>query len=192
MVAVSSELDELGNLDADEYGEPPDPSLDARLDRRPPTLGPVLAALAAGVAVTALGVGGAPLALAAGGAGLLLVTLGSLRPIPRLVTIGVGVLVVGVAAGGVFGASPESLVVATLGAILAWDYGQFGIEVGRQLGRDAGTSRLLLAHAATSLIVGVVAIAVAYGVFWGASGGQPVTALVFLLLGVVALVAALR
>jgi hypothetical protein len=163
-----------------------------RIDRRPPTLGATLAVLAAGVAVTALAVGGAPVALGLGVVALVAVAAGSFRPSPRLLTVGAAVLVAGVAAAGAFGGTPESLVVAALGAILAWDYGQFGIEVGEQLGRAADSRRLLLAHAATSLLVGVAAIVVAYGVFRAAAGGQPVTALVFLLLGVVALVAALR
>jgi len=186
---VGGDPEEASTL-GDERGDEPTP--EERLDRRPPTLAPVLATLAAGLSVTALGVGGAPLALAAGGVGLVAVAVGAARPIPRLLTVGTGALVVAVAAAGVFGASPESLVVATLCALLAWDYGQFGVEVGQQVGRDAETRRLVLTHAATSLLVGVAAITVAYGVFWGASGGQPVTALVFLLLGVVALVAALR
>jgi hypothetical protein len=163
-----------------------------RLDRRPPPLAATLAVLAAVAAVAALAVAGGLLALGVGVFGLVGVAVGSFRPAPRLLGVGVTGLVVGVAAAGVGGAAAESLVVATLGSVLAWDYGQFGVEVGRQVGRAAETRRLILAHGATSLLVGVAAVTVAYGVFRAAAGGQPVTALVFLLLGVVALVAALR
>jgi hypothetical protein len=162
------------------------------LDRRPPTLAATLAVLAAALAVIALAPGGAPVALGLGVVGLLGVSVGAFRPSPRLLTVGAGALVLGIAAAGAFGSSPESLLVATLGALLAWDTGQFGVEVGEQVGRAAETRRLVLAHAAASLLVGVAGATVAYGVFRAASGGQPITALVFLLLGVVALVAALR
>jgi hypothetical protein len=160
------------------------------IDRSPTRLGASLALLAGlfGVLGTGLGV----LAAAAPGlAGLLVLGAGLYRGSRRLVSAGAVVLLLGVLLAGIGGGPPAGLVVGTLGALLAWDYGENAITLGEQLGREADTRRAELVHAAAALGVGAVGSGVVYGVYLAASGGRPVTALVFLLIGVVLLAGAL-
>jgi hypothetical protein len=161
------------------------------IQRSPPPLGSSVALVSAtvGLLATALASVGAagPSAL-----GVLLVVLGLSRASRRLVTLGGVALFVGVLVAGVRGGGPELLLVAALGTVLAWDVGEHAIGIGEQLGRDADSSRAVLVHAATTLLVGAFGAAVCYAAFLVVGGGQPVSALVFLLLGAVALVAALR
>jgi hypothetical protein len=130
--------------------------------------------------------------LALAGPGLLAVGVGLLTGGRRTLGAGGTLLVGGVLFAGVQGAGPETLLFGLLTAVLAWDVGEHGIGVGEQLGREADTTRLELVHAGASTFVGVVAAGVGYGAYLGATGGQPVTALVFLLLGAVMLVSVLR
>lgn len=159
--------------------------------RAPPPLSVALAVLAAGVALLALAVGGtASLATAALGALALLV--GLVRATRRHVTLGAALLVVAVAVAGFQGAGPEPLLVGVLATVVAWDTAEHGIGLGEQLGREAGTVRVQVVHAAATIGAGAIAAGVGYAVYRTAAGGQPVTAVVFLLVGAVALAAALR
>ena len=163
------------------------------LDRRPPTLAVTLALSAAGVAVAAVLLGGSALAVAPAAVGLLAILGGTAVASRRILTLGAVSLLAAVVLGAAVapGLGAEATLVAVVGALLAWDVGQHGIEIGEQIGRTVPSARLVLVHVAGSLLVGTVAAAFAYGVFVVAAAGQPVTAVVFLLLGVVALVAAL-
>ena len=131
-------------------------------------------------------------ALAVGALSLLLLAGGLYAPSRGAVTLAAACLLLAILLAGARGAAPEALLVASLGAVLAWDIGEFAVGVGEQLGRDADTSRLELVHAAVTLLIGAVAAGVGYAVYRGIAGGQPMAALVFLLVGVVAAVAALR
>ncbi|MFD1597695.1 DUF7519 family protein [Halobellus rarus] len=131
-------------------------------------------------------------ALAVGIAGLALLAVGLFAPVRRLVTIAGGCFLLALLVAGIRGGGAEPLLVAALGAVLAWDVGEFATGVGEQLGRDADTARLETVHAATSLLVGVVGAGVVYGVYLAAGGGQPTSAVVLLLFGAVVLVAVLR
>ena len=144
---------------------------------------------AVGVAASGLTDGAA---LLVGAAGLLSLVAGVARASRRFATLGGAGLLGSVLVAGLGGAGPEALLVGLLGGLLAWDTAEFGIGVGEQLGRETETRRLVVVHAGASLIVGALAAGVGYGVYLRASGGQPVTALVFLLLGGVALAAVLR
>ena len=124
-------------------------------------------------------------------AGLVVLGVGLLRASRAALTAGAGLLFAGVLLAGASGAAPEPLLVGTIGAVLAWDVGENGIGIGAQLGRAADTRRAELVHAASSLVVGAVTAGLGYGVYLGAASGQPLTALVFLLLGAVVLVSAL-
>jgi hypothetical protein len=163
----------------------------SEITRKPSSLGSSLSMVAA-----TLGLGGAALgapgALAPAALGVLLVGLGLFRVSRRLVTLGGAALFAGVVLAGVQGAPPESILLGALGSVLAWDVAEHAIGVGEHLGREADTTRIELVHAATSLLVGVFGAGVCYATFLVAAGGQPVSALVLLLLGAVALVAALR
>lgn len=161
------------------------------LTRDPPWLATSLAVLAGTVAAAAAGLVDT-LALLPAAAGVILVLVGCLRATRRVVTWGGGLLLLGTLVAGVRGASVESLLVALLASVLAYDVAEHGIGIGEQLGREAETGRLVGVHAAATLAVGVVGAGFGYGVYTAAGGGQPVTALVLLLLSGVALVAALR
>ncbi len=124
--------------------------------------------------------------------GVAVLAAGVYRASRRAVTVGAGALLLAVVVSGVRGAGPEPLLVGVLGSLVAWDVAEHGIGVGEQLGRETETRRGELVHAASSVLVGTAGAAVGYLVYSLSAGGQPVSALVFLLVGVVALVAALR
>ncbi|MFC7136206.1 DUF7519 family protein [Halobaculum litoreum] len=159
--------------------------------RAPPRLGAALASLAAAVAAAAVGVVSPRAGVAA--VGLLLVAVGTLVGSRRALGAGsvalVGALLL---AGGVDGAGPGPLLLCGLGAVLSWDLGEHAIGLGEQLGRETDVRRNLATHTAASGAVGAVGAAVAFGVYTSAAGGQPVVALVFLLIGATALVSAVR
>ncbi|WP_049947787.1 DUF7519 family protein [Candidatus Halobonum tyrrellensis] len=159
--------------------------------RRPPTAGVAAATAAAALTVAAT----ALFAVTAGGvaaAGFVLVLAGLLRPSGRLLGYGAAGQVLAVLLAGVSGAGPGPLLVGGVGAALAWDLGDHALGLGEQLGRETDATRNVAVHAAASVAVGSVSAAVAFGVYTAAAGGQPLVALVFLLVGVVALASALR
>jgi hypothetical protein len=161
------------------------------IDRSPARLSSALAITAAAVAAGTSAVAGT-LALAGGAPGFLLVALGVLRGSRRAVTLGSAALLVASLVGGLASPAPYLLLPGVMATVLAWDLGEQAINVGEQLGREAETAQLEATHAAGSTVVAVGAAALGYGVFLVSSGGQPMTALVFLLLAAVVLTSALR
>lgn len=110
----------------------------------------------------------------------------------RLCSVAAGGLVLAVVTAGATGATPAPLVAGGVLAVTAWDVADHGLGLGRQVGHGAVTRRNELVHAVGSLAVGGAAGGAAFGGYLAAAGGQPVTALTFLLLGSIALLAALR
>ena len=160
--------------------------------RKPPRLGVALAALAAGVGAAALGLA-SPLGGGVAAAGVALVSVGTLVGSRRVLGAGTTAVAAGVLlAGGLSAAGPGPLLVGGLGAALSWDLGEHAVGLGEQLGRETDATRNVATHAAGSVAVGAVAAAVSFGVYVAAAGGQPVVALVFLLVGAIALVSAVR
>ena len=108
------------------------------------------------------------------------------------VTLGGVALLGGVLAAGLAGLSLPVLVLATAGAVASWTTGQHVVGLAHQLGRDAPVRRSVLAHLASATVatlsVGVVGIAV----YRFAQGRVTQAAVGFLLVGVVALLVALR
>jgi hypothetical protein len=143
------------------------------------------------VAVVAVGLA-APLGGAVATLSVVALAVGLVRSsrawLSRAAVVGVG----GVLVAGVRGGGPEALLVGLLGTVLAWDVADNAVGLGAQLGRETDTRRVEAVHTAGSLVVGAAGAAVGYGVFLVAAGGQPVAALVLLVVGVVALAAALR
>lgn len=139
------------------------------------------------VAVTGTSFGGG-----LGVLGLFLLGLGVWRGSRPAVTTGAWSAIAGVVTAGATGAGPESILLGTAAAVLAWDLGEQAINVSEQLGRDARTRNGELVHAANSTLVATVGVALGYGLFLVASGGQPVTALVVLLAAALLIAAALR
>jgi len=61
------------------------------------------------------------------------------------------------------GVGPLLTLVAGAAALFVWDVGENGVEVGRQLGREAETSRGEFVHSGASALVAGGAVAVAFG-----------------------------
>jgi len=164
---------------------------DRERDARPPTSA-VIASLVAGT-VAALS---AFLAAPTGGAltGLATVGLlaGSLRRSPRILSWAVGIGAIGIAVGGYRGGAVEPLLAAGAALALAWDLADHGISLGDHAGRAARTRRNVAVHAGTNLLAGGLSVAVVYGTYLAAAGGQPIAALALLLFGAVTLASAVR
>lgn len=160
------------------------------IDRSPTRLGSGLALGAGLVALAAAGPYSAASGLAATLGVVLLVAAARVGD-RRLVSVGAVALLGGVLVAGVAGASTGSLLVGVGATVFAWDAGGTSIDLGAQLGRAADTRRLEIVHAAASAGVATASAAVGYAVFLVMAGGQPVTALLLLLLAGALLVAAL-
>ncbi|WP_276300206.1 DUF7519 family protein [Halorussus lipolyticus] len=161
------------------------------IDRSPARLSSALAISAAALSAGASALSSTT-ALAGGLAGFALLTVGVVAGSRRGITLGAGVLLLGSLVGGLLSGAAYLLLPGVIATVLAWDFGEQAINVGEQLGRTADTTQLEATHAAGSTVVGVGAGALGYGVYLVSSGGQPVTALVFLLLAAVVLTSALR
>lgn len=163
----------------------------AEIDRAPTRLS---SWTAVGAALVALGAGGfySWPALAAGTLGLGLVVAGLARGSIGPVTAGAGCLFAGAIVAGVQRAPAAAVLVGAVAAVLAGDIGGNAIGLGRQLGRDAETRRLEAVRIASSTAVGIGTAGVGYGLYRTASGGQPILALVCLLLAAALLVSALE
>jgi len=183
---VRSRIDRLEPED-----EEPTAAEIAREEGTPPRLGVVIAGIAGFVAAVAIGA--VPVALPAGLLGLVAIVGGALRRTTGLVTFGFVALFAGVILSGLGGASPEPLLVGTAGAFLAWDAAIQTIDLGGALKqRPDGATRPLLVHVAISAGLTSAAAGGGYAVFRIAAGGRPIASLVFLLVGVLAILAALR
>lgn len=125
------------------------------IDRRPTRPSSVVAVAAAVFAFLLSG----PydwIALAASGLGVVLVAVGVLAGRHAPVTAGSAGLVVGVLAAAVANTPPVFVLGGAVGALVAWDAGGTAIDLGKQLGRGGGTSRLELVHVGSTALVGVV------------------------------------
>lgn len=159
---------------------------------RQPTRLSSAAALAAGV--LGLGSVGPYSALAVGLAGLGVIVLGGglLLDSRSLATVGPIGLFAGAVAAGVEDPPVAVILLGVLAAVLAYDFAATAIDLGAQLGREADTRRLELIHVGTSSFVGVAVAVVSVLVYAFGTGGQPISAVVGLLLAVVVLFVALR
>jgi hypothetical protein len=102
----------------------------------------------------------------------------------RLVTLGSGLVFLGVLTAGVLRAvSPPTLVVAAAATVLAWDAADNAVSLGYQVGANSATAttRAELTHLGVSSAVGVGAVAVVVGIAWLGVDGLPFAALVALL-----------
>jgi hypothetical protein len=162
-----------------------------RITRRPTRLSSV-AALVAGVlgVVTAGPYSGLALGLA--GLGFVGLAAGLAVNSRSLATVGPIGLFAGAVAAGAETAPVTVTLFSILAAVLAYDFGATAIDIGAQLGREADTRRLELIHVGASSFVGVAIGVVSYLVYALGTGGQPISAVVGLLLAVVVLFAALR
>jgi 4-hydroxybenzoate polyprenyltransferase len=168
-------------------GEPDDPE-PVEVVHAPSRLGQVVALVAAviGVGLTAPF---AALALPFSVAGLAIVA-GSLFVASSRgwLSVGVGLLLLGAIIAGGYGAVPvEFMLVGVAAALLALDVGQFGIDVGEQLGRGTRTRRLEITHATATVIALTVASAFVYAVYLFAGEGRPASAVALSVIGAIVL-----
>lgn len=145
---------------------------------------------AASVAV--LSILSVPPAAAVGALGVICVAVGLVFTSRPLIELSGAVLGSALVVGGGFGAPPALVGIGTLAAVVAWDVSDHAYDLGQQIGREGRTRRNELVHLGGSLLVGGSAGAFAYGTFLGMAGGQPTTALSFLLCGALALIVWLR
>jgi len=109
-----------------------------------------------------------------------------------LVKIGTGLVLVAVFAAGVVGEPGlTTLLLGVAATVLAWDAGEHAIGIGAQLGRRASTWRIELSHVAASALVGGIAVAAGHVVSDLGSPTLDLGSFVVLLMGLLALTAAL-
>ncbi len=160
------------------------------VDRRPTALGRWISGFAGVVTLVTSGFYSWP-ALGVGAVGVVVLWGGLLRGARSLVTAGAFGLFVASVLAGVQGAPIVPVLASVVLAVVAWDAGGNAISIGEQLGRSAETARIEIVHSSSTLAVGVVTGGVGFGLYRFGTGGQPVAAVVFLLLGAVLLVATL-
>ncbi|KAB1192309.1 hypothetical protein GJR96_02165 [Haloferax sp. MBLA0076] len=163
----------------------------SEITRLPTRTGTAIALSAAGLATLALAFTTTVAALA-GLVGTVLLAAGLTRGSRRFLDTAGSVFFLALLAAGVSGSGLEALLLGGVASILAWDTAENALSVGGHLGRETDTTRLEVVHAATTLLVLTVGVAIVYVLGSVASGGQPVAAVVLLLVGVIALVAAVR
>lgn len=161
--------------------------------------------LAVGVGLSAVGVGFGTfeaevlplrIVLAAGLLGVSLLGAG-LAPVPgirprHLVSAGTGVLVVFVVLAGLMTqVGALALLAAMAAVVVAWDAGEQAISLGEHVGRRARTWPVELGHTGASASYGAVVVAATFGVTQLNVTDVPLTALLLLLGGAVALLVAL-
>lgn len=156
--------------------------------------GIVLGALGQSVARTA-GVS-ASLELLPGIVGLLILVLGLGAAVPgrerSFITIGTGMVLLGVFFSGiVYGASMGRLLAATVATVVAWDLGEQAVNLGEHVGRQARTWQVEAVHGGAAVLVGVIAVVAAFGIYHINITGVPLGGLSALLVGGVVLAVAL-
>lgn len=154
-----------------------------RVDR-PTVAGSVAAIAAAAIAVVLAGIP-LPLSVPVGTVGVILLLAGLLRSTRRLIDIGALLVFGAVLASAVFGAPITSTGIATVCVIIAWDVGNRAVGLGQQIGRDAETIRIELVHLSVSLLIGLGSMLAGLLVFAVGAAGQPVAAVILLVLAAV-------
>lgn len=156
------------------------------LDHAPARLSTLVALLAAVVAIGMISLSSIILAIPVGAVSLILLGLGLASGYRAPIGLGVAILFFGTLITGTFlNASTEALLIGIIAIILSWDVGENAIGVGEQLTRGGRTQRTEAVHIASTALVGIVGGGLAYGVFRASTGGKPLPALIFLLVGVV-------
>lgn len=102
------------------------------------------------------------------------------------VTVGAGMMLMGVLITGAYGAvDPELLIIGCALIILAWDTAQHAVGIGEELGRHVRTRRVQLVHVGgTTFAISLVATIV-YASYAVGADGRPAPGVMFALLGLV-------
>lgn len=161
------------------------------IDRSPSQFSTV-AAIGAALVATATSSLVSTLALLIAIPGMLAVFLGLYFGLRRVLSIGVIGLLTGAMVAGLQEAPPLVLLANVTAAVLTWDYASTAISMGRQLGRQADTTRAEKTHVLASLGVAAATSIVSFGIYRSISQPSPIGAVFFLLLAAILLVGALR
>ncbi len=191
MVAVTAgpRRERVRGADGDESGDGAS-SVTGAVTRAPTRLGRRLALVAAVTVTLLVGTTSVP-AVGLGVVGVVTLwgaTLGGRR---GLVDLGGLMLLLATVIAGTTAPVPVTLVCA-VGSVVAWDVATNAVELGEQMGREADTTRAEVTHALATTGVGAGLAGASYGVYLAGAGGQPVGAVIVLLVGVLALLSALR
>jgi len=157
-------------------------------------LGTVLVAVGLAAVYPARWVTRLALVLGTGGPATLAVGLVPLRRswAGGLVSLATALLVGAVTVRGVLAATDRvSLLVALVGAVVAWDAADHAVGLGVDVGRGAATVGVSATHLVGSLAVGLVAVVVATGLYGVGPSSVPLLSVVALFVAVVVLLAAL-
>ncbi len=156
-----------------------------RFEPSPPGVAVWSTALAALAAVAPLVVS-VP-ATVAGLVGLVVMPVAVRRGSRRLHTVGAVALFAGVVIAGGGGAATPLVLVAAGATVVAWDAGENGIGLGRQVGARGVDGRTQLLHVAATTGVAAAVSVGGYGLFRVARTGRPAGAVVVLVLAAVLL-----
>ncbi|MFT4891930.1 MAG: hypothetical protein ACI9YT_002867 [Halobacteriales archaeon] len=187
----SSDAPEEIDKEVDRGDDPDFHRTDREITRQPTKPGITIAVVAATTA-SVFALFGGPSAFGVTMIGFAIFGFGLLGARRHLLDLGALGLFGGVAFGALQGAPVLSVLLGTVGTVVAWDAGETALSMGRQMGRETSTSRAETVRALVGTAVGLVAIGLGYAIFRAASGGQPTSALILMLLAVVLLVSGLR
>ncbi|MFB6146148.1 MAG: hypothetical protein ABEJ08_00490 [Halobacteriaceae archaeon] len=160
------------------------------VDDRPPILSAGLAVMAAVLSTLSALAGGSGAAVCLLGTALVATGVGSRRR--WAVHAGTVGLVTGLLIAGVAGAPASLLLPGLAAAVLAWDLGQYSLELGEQVGRRAATTGAEVSHAAGSTLVAVLAVLTGILAPRAIEMGGTVTAAAFMLVAILLLGALFR
>lgn len=160
------------------------------IDRSPATLSQWVSLTAGLIALTACGYYSWP-ALGIGATGFVLLGLSLVRGTTVNVTTGAFLLLSAAIMAGVQNAPVLPVLVSVVFTVVAWDTGGSAISIGEQLGREARTLRIEIVQITMSITVGTLAAVTGYAIYHFGASGQPVTAVIFFLIGAILLIATL-
>ena len=162
----------------------------APVDRSPTYLSSALALVAAVVAATVSA--SSPVAVLGCVAGVAVLVAGLAAGRRGLVRLAGAVLVGAALVASAAGTPVLATLVGVTTALLAVDFGTTATDLGAQLGRQTPTARVELLHATTSLLVGFGFVLAGATTDAFVAGRQPSSAVLGLIVTVIALVVALR
>jgi hypothetical protein len=131
------------------------------------------------------------LALAVGVVGTTLVAAGLWRRAREWIALGGVVLFTGSVLVAAAGADAITVLVAAFGGVLAYDFGEFIVDLETTVGPETPTLRVEALHAVASVLVALVVATVGLVVYQSTGGGQSL-GVVALLLAAVLLASQLR
>lgn len=124
--------------------------------------------------------------------GVVLLAVSLVRKSPSIFSLGMGALFGSILLAGLVGMAPMFLITASVLAVVAWNVGRNGFSIATEIGHGVSTLRIEIIHAISSIVVLAVGSSVGYAVYLVMTGGQPVLALLALLIGIIALLTALQ